>query len=213
MAPGESEKHYVLIGRIVTGLLMLISGLLTFFLETAQQTFNLLLSIGAGTGLLYLLRWYWWRINAASEISAMIGSFVLALGFFIAQKNGSTIPSHVSLLYTVGLTTIIWVVTTLATAPTDRETLVNFYRLVRPAGIGWKPIRAIAGAVGSPDKLADSLLGWVLGCAAIYSALFGAGSFLYGHMPQAMMWAVVFVVSVIGLWWVMPRLWSGNPED
>ena len=208
VAEGRSERHYVMVGRIVTALLMVVAGLLTYTLETAKQSFELLMSIGAGTGLLYLLRWYWWRINAWSEISAMLGSFIIAVGFFIATKNGLQLASHVSLLITVGATTVLWIAVTLLTQPTNRETLVSFYQLVRPAGSGWSPIRQIAGATGSPDKLADSVLGWVLGCAAVYSALFGVGSFLYGHTPQALMWLGVLVVSVIGLVWVMPRLWS-----
>jgi Na+/proline symporter len=212
VAEGRSEQHYVLVGRVVTAMLMIVAGLLTYTLETAKQSFELLMSIGAGTGLLYLLRWYWWRINAWSEISAMIGSFIIAVGLFIASKNGMQMASHVGLLITVGITTILWIVVTLLTQPTNRETLVSFYRLVRPAGPGWTSIRAIAGASGSPDKLADSVLGWVLGCAAVYAALFGFGSFLYGHMPQALMWLGVLVVSVMGLAWVMPRLWSGEPE-
>ncbi len=135
--PGEDERHYVMMGRIMTVSLMAIAGALTFVLETAQQSFQLLLSIGAGTGLLYLLRWFWWRINAWCEIAAMVASFTAALGFFIAQKQGVVMPSHVPLLATVAITTLAWVVTALVTAPTDRETLVSFYRLVRPAGPGW----------------------------------------------------------------------------
>jgi hypothetical protein len=88
--------------------------------------------------------------------------------------------------------------------------LVNFYRLVRPAGGGWKPIAAEAGVGPSPDSMAHSLLGWVLGCAFIYAALFGVGSALYGRMPQAMMWLVVFVASGISLYRVMPRLWGSS---
>jgi solute:Na+ symporter, SSS family len=212
LAEGRSEKHYVLVGRLVTAMLMLVAALLTYALDTARQSFELLMSVGAGTGLLYLLRWYWWRVNAWSEISAMIGSFVVAMGFFIASKNGSNIPSHIGLLVTVATTTVIWITTTLLTAPTSRDTLVSFYRLVRPAGRGWDPIRAIAGGTGSPDKLADSMLGWVLGCAAVYSALFGTGSLLYGRMPQAAMWFAVLVGAVFGLSRVMPRLWAPEHE-
>jgi solute:Na+ symporter, SSS family len=210
VAEGRSEKHYVMVGRLVTALLMLISGLLTFVLETASQSFTLLMSIGAGTGLLYLLRWYWWRINAWSEIAAMAGSFLIAVGLFVATKFGMQMESHISLLITVGATTVLWIAVTLMTKPTNRDTLVKFYQLVRPAGSGWEPIRKIAGTTGSPDKLADSMLGWVFGCAAVYSALFGTGSFLYGKTPQALMWLGVFVVAVIALRWVMPRLWSDS---
>jgi solute:Na+ symporter, SSS family len=207
--PNKDEKHYVAVGRVVTALLMVLAAALTFVLESAQANFALLLSIGAGTGLLYLLRWFWWRINAWSEISAMASSFLVAVGFFVARKMGSTIPEHVSLLITVATTTIVWVAVTLMTKPTSRETLVNFYTLVRPAGPGWKSIRVETGLAASPDSLPMSLLGWVLGCMFVYAALFGAGSFLYGKTSQAAVWLVLFVLSGIGLGLILPRLWRG----
>ncbi len=207
---GATEKHYVLIGRLTTVLLMLCAALLTFALESARETFDLLLSVGAGTGLLYLLRWFWWRVNAWSEVSAMASSFIIAFGFFVARKAGVEIPSHVSLLGTVAATSLVWICTTLLTAPTDRATLVGFYRLVRPAGRGWKPIAREAGEGGSPDSLPQSLLGWVLGCCFVYAALFGAGSFVYGKTAQGLVWAVLFAISGIGLIRLMPRLWAGG---
>jgi SSS family solute:Na+ symporter len=206
------EKHYVAVGRVVTALLMVLAAALTFVLETAQGNFALLLSIGAGTGLLYLLRWFWWRINAWSEISAMASSFLVAVGFFVARKMGSTIPEHVSLLITVATTTIVWVAVTLMTKPTSRETLVSFYTLVRPAGPGWKSIRAETGLAASPDSLPMSLLGWVLGCTFVYAALFGAGSFLYGKTSQGAVWLVLFVLSGVGLLLILPRLWRGAAD-
>jgi hypothetical protein len=167
-------------------------------LDTARASFELLLSIGAGTGLLYLLRWFWWRINAWSEIAAMLTSFLLAASFFVAARQGSGISSHVALLATVGVTTIVWIAVAYLAPPTDRATLVNFYRKVRPAGAGWTSIRQEAGVGPSPDSLAQSLLGWVLGCAFVYAALFGTGSFLYGATAQGIFWSVVFVLS--GVW-------------
>ena len=210
--PNKDEKHYVAVGRVVTALLMVLAAALTFVLETAQGNFALLLSIGAGTGLLYLLRWFWWRINAWSEISAMASSFLVAVGFFVARKMGSTIPEHVSLLITVATTTIVWVAVTLMTKPTSRETLVSFYTLVRPAGPGWKSIRAETGLAASPDSLPMSLLGWVLGCTFVYAALFGAGSFLYGKTSQGAVWLVLFVLSGVGLLLILPRLWRGAAD-
>ncbi|HMI46305.1 MAG TPA: sodium:solute symporter family protein [Gemmatimonadaceae bacterium] len=210
--PNADEKHYVAVGRVVTALLMVLAAALTFVLESAQGNFALLLSIGAGTGLLYLLRWFWWRINAWSEISAMASSFLVAVGFFVARKMGSTIPEHVSLLITVATTTIVWVAVTLMTKPTSRETLVSFYTLVRPAGPGWKSIRAETGLAASPDSLPMSLLGWVLGCTFVYAALFGAGSFLYGKTSQGAVWLVLFVLSGVGLGLILPRLWQGAAD-
>jgi SSS family solute:Na+ symporter len=206
------ERHYVAVGRLVTGLLMVAAGATTFVLDSARASFELMLSIGAGTGLLYLLRWFWWRINAWCEITAMVSSFLLAIGFATAAKMGHALPSHVSLLLTVAATTVAWVSTAFLTRPTERATLVSFYRLVRPAGKGWAPIAAEAGVSASPDSLTQSLLGWVLGCAFIYSALFGVGSALYGHRPQAAMWGVVFVVSGGSLVRLLPKLWGSKKE-
>jgi len=198
----------VMVGRIVTALLMLLAGLLTFRLQTAGKTFQLLLSIGAGTGLIYLLRWFWWRINAWSEISAMASSFLTSLVLFLRDTPAHPVSPVFSLLVTVGITTVVWITVTLLTEPTNRETLIAFYRLVRPAGPGWKPIAALAGPVESPDSLPQSLLGWVLGCTFIYAALFGTGSFIYGKTSQGLVWLVLFVTSGIGLLRLLPRLWS-----
>jgi Na+/proline symporter len=206
---GASEAHYVLVGRLVTAVLMAVAAAITYVLDSARESFQLLLSIGAGTGLLYLLRWFWWRVNAWSEISAMLSSFLLAVGFLVLQKSGASIPAHVQLLLSVAITTLVWVGVTLATPPTDRPTLVRFYRLVRPAGRGWAPVQRDAGGDGSPDSLPMALLGWVMGCAFVYSALFGAGSFLYGRTPQGLLFLVVALASGWGLWKLLPALWSG----
>ena len=211
LRPGASEKHYVMMGRLTTGLLMALAAAFTPLLDNASNAFQLLLSIGAGTGLLYLLRWFWWRINAYSEIAAMVSSFLVALGFFVARKQGIVFGEHTPLLATVATTTVMWIAVTLLTRPANRETLVAFYRKVRPAGPGWGPVVAEAGvAGGSPDSMAQSLLGWVMGCALVYSALFGSGSALYGHWPQAAMWLVVFVVSGAVLLRLLPRMWAGS---
>jgi len=208
MKPGREEKHYVMVGRLVTALLMLLAGLLTFRLQTAGKTFQLLLSIGAGTGLIYLLRWFWWRINAWSEISAMASSFATSLVLFLRDTPAHPVSPVFSLLVTVAITTVVWVTVTLLTEPANRDTLISFYRLVRPAGPGWKPIAAAAGPVESPDSLPQSLLGWVLGCTFIYAALFGTGSFIYGKTAQGLVWLGFFVVSGMGLLRLLPRLWS-----
>lgn len=207
---GASERHYVFVGRLTTALLMICAALLTFELDTAKNAFELILSIGAGTGLLYLLRWFWWRINAWAEIAAMVSSFLIAAGFAVAAREGHVLPAHITLMITVAATTVIWVTVALLTPPTDRKTLVDFYRLVRPAGNGWKPIAAEAGVGPSPDSFASSLLGWAMGCCFVYSALFGVGSALYGRTPQAAMWLVVFVLSGVTLYRIMPKLWGSK---
>jgi Na+/proline symporter len=208
-APGRSEAHYVAAGRVVTALLMVVAACLTFVLDSAQQAFQLLLSIGAGTGLLYLLRWFWWRINAWCEIVAMVTSFATAVGFFIAQKQGAGLPAHVVLLSTVAITTVAWIVTALMTSPEPDETLVAFYRQVRPAGPGWARLRERTGLPPSPDSLPQAFLAWTLGCLAIYGALFGTGSWIYGHHGTALFWTVAALVSTAWLTRLVPRLWHG----
>src|SRR6266511_682851 len=207
--PGRDERHYVLAGRIVTALLMVCAASLTFVLDTARSAFQLMLSVGAGTGLIYLLRWFWWRVNAWCEIAAMGSSFLIAAGFALAAKQGNATPAHLSLIATVLGTTVVWVSVAFLTAPTDRRILVAFYRLVRPAGPGWRSVRAEAGAGLAPgDNLPQALLGWVLGCVAVYAALFGAGSALYGRTAQAVLWGIAFVVSGLGLIRLLPAMWG-----
>ncbi|HEU4800376.1 MAG TPA: sodium:solute symporter family protein [Gemmatimonadales bacterium] len=213
LKPGATEKHYVFVGRLTTGLLMALAAAFTPLLDNASAAFQLLLSIGAGTGLLYLLRWFWWRINAWSEIAAMTSSFLVALGFFVAGKSGADIGPHTPLLATVATTTIVWIAVTLMTRPTERSQLVAFYRKVQPAGPGWRPVVAEAGVTeGSPDSMANSLLGWVLGCAFVYAALFGTGSALYGQWSQALMWFAIFVASGSGLLRLLPKMWGEGGE-
>jgi Na+/proline symporter len=197
-------------GRIVTALLMLVAAAVTLVLDTARQSFELLMSIGAGTGLIYLLRWYWWRINAWSEVAAMASSFVVSLAFFIIAKNGGTIPSHQALLATVAITTVVWVVVTYLTRPTSDDKLLSFYRLIRPAGPGWRDLRERAGPGPESDSLPQALLGWVLGCTAVYSALFGTGSVIYREWSQAAVWIALLIVSGVWLARLLPSFGSGG---
>jgi Na+/proline symporter len=213
MKPGADERHYIFVGRLVTAVLMVIAAAVTFVLDTAQASFNLLLSVGAGTGLIYLLRWYWWRINAWSEIAAMVSSFLVAVGFVIANQRGIAVAAPTSLIVAVAVTTVVWIAATYLTPPTDRKTLTDFYRLVRPPGPGWRPIQAEAGAGQSPDSLTSSMLAWVLGCFLVYAALFGTGSFLYGRTAHGMAWTVVFVASTVGLLRLIPRMWRSGDGD
>jgi Na+/proline symporter len=210
--PNAPERHYVFMGRLITGLLMVLAGLLTFALNTAAESFQLILSIGAGTGLLYLLRWFWWRVNAWCEIAAMISSFVVAVGFFVAAKEGYAVPAHASLLVTVAVTTLVWVITAFVAPGTDRATLIAFYRKVRPAGPGWRDIRAAAGVTAAPDSLPQAFLAWMLGLMTVYGAMFSTGSFLYGRHSIALFWLAVFALGTMGLLRVVPRMWSAAGE-
>ena len=208
LKPGASERHYVLIGRIVTAALMVAAGLLTLVLESARGTFNLLLSIGAGTGLLYLLRWFWWRINAWSEIAAMASSFLLAVGLLVLQRRGTVIPEHLSLIVTVAITTVVWVAATFLTPPTDAATLRRFYTLARPSGPGWAAVRQACGGLAPSDDIAAAFVGWAASCVFVYSALFGVGLVLVGKTTPAAVAAVLLLASGVVMWRSVSRLWS-----
>jgi len=212
LAPGKSQRHYLWVSRSLTALLMIAAGTFTLFLSTASEAFQLLLSVGAGTGLIYLLRWFWWRINAWSEISAMVSSLVVAIGFFVADKMGHPVADPVPLLVTIAVTTVVWITVTLMTEPADRATLRRFYALTRPAGPGWKTVRAEANLPPSPDSIPQMMLGWTAGVMFVYAGLFGAGSFIYGRTLQASLWLVAFIVSGVVLTRVVMRLWGAEQE-
>ena len=208
MKPDAPERHYVLAGRIVTALIMIAAILFTFVLNTAKDAFTLMLQIGAGTGLIYLLRWYWPRINAWTEISAMASSFSVAVVLFVLNKTGHPVDAVPALLSTVAITTGVWLIVTFATPPVDDETLEAFYRKVRPAGRGWERQRRATELPTSPDSLPQALLSWVLGLMCVYSALFGTGAYLYGNIVAGVIYTIVFTGAL--LWLVRLTSYSGT---
>ncbi len=208
LRPGRSERHYIWTARGVTVGLMLVAGWVTFQLESAKVAFDLLLSIGAGTGLLYLLRWFWWRVNAWAEIAAMVASFVLAVALYIAQQRGLGWPSHYALIFSIGVTTVVWIAVAFLTPATAPETLRKFYALVRPAGPGWRAIRAASGLPASADSLPMGILAALLGALAVWSTLFATGCFLYGQGMRGVILTVVAAVTGIGCVRLLVRMLS-----
>ncbi len=213
LKPGASEKHYVNVGRVCTVGLYIVAGFLSLVLTSAQDAFEVLISIGAGTGLLYLLRWFWWRVSAWSEVAAMASSFTISLFFFLLKKNGHPLPFANTVIFSVGFTTVCWLITAFVAEPTSRERLISFYKLVHPAGPGWTTIRIEAGISESDaalhgDSMGMAALGWVSGCATIWSSLFAIGNFLYGRTQLAVELGAVFVVSGLTLLWVVNHLWD-----
>jgi len=210
-----SEKHYVLAGRLATVLLFVCSSALVFALDNAKQSFNLILQIGAGTGLLYLMRWFWWRVTAWCEIVAMCSSFGISVAFLILEKNGVFIGTYQQLLFTIAFTTVCWITTAYFGPPTDAAVLISFYQKVHPFGPGWRRVREKAGispaqaaAWSQNENIPLSLLGWSTGCAMIWSALFAVGNFLYGRMDYALALLAIFVVTGSVLIRVVNRLWN-----
>jgi len=211
-----SEGHYVNAGRFATILLFVLSAGMVYLMDTAKDSFDIILQVGAGTGLLYLLRWFWWRINAWCEVVAMIASFGISAALLILKKQGLVNPStHDALLITVAFTTIAWVATAFLGPQTDRKILIDFYRKVRPFGPGWNCIRKEAGisepeAKATHENIPLALLGWSAGCAVVWSALFTVGNFLYGRWLTAGLLLAVFVAAGFVLLRVINTLWSGS---
>jgi len=178
------EPHYVLASRLATALLTVISAAVAFRIESIGGAWKLLIITGAGTGAVLLLRWYWWRINAWSEVSAMITAFVVSVLLQTVGGLDSDRPLDFAriVLVTVAVTTVVWLVVTFATRPETDATLVAFYRRTRPSRLGWEPVAARAPDVRpSTDGLAN-LVDWVAGCVLVYGALFGVGKLLL-HDP------------------------------
>jgi Na+/proline symporter len=214
LRPSETEKHYVFAGRVATVLLFIVSSALVFVLETAQENFNIMLQVGAGTGLLYLLRWFWWRVTAWCEIVAMVSSFGISIFFVALRRSGTMLGTHQELFLTVLFTTVCWLVMAYLGPRTDRATLIDFYRKVHPFGPGWRRIRAEAGVSEAEvrdwartDNIPLALIGWLSGSIVIWSSLFTVGNFLYGRMEYAAGLLAVFVASGLVLLWVIRRLW------
>jgi len=220
--PVGTEHHYVWMGRLATVGLFFCAAALTFFLETAKDAFDVMLQIGAGTGLLYLLRWFWWRINAWCEVAAMISSFVVSMVLFLLHKSGLSTTVFggalsLDLPITIMVTTICWLIVAFTTPQTDRKTLVEFYRTVRPFGPGWRAIREAAGLPKqeevSQENIPLALVGWAAGCAVVWSGLFAIGNFLYGQTTAALALLAVFIGGALILMAVIRRLWSGIEVD
>lgn len=206
IAPDEDEKRYVLVGRLSTVALIVGASALSLWLENALQAFQILLQVGAGTGLVFLLRWFWWRINAWSEISAMILSFVVALYFqFVHGALGfEAMDPALQLVVGVLVTSVGWITVTLLTSPTDQSTLASFHALVRPMGSGWSG----AGLATDPDAGSPSaaFLAWFLGCVAVYGAVLGTGYLLYGQTALAAGCLGAGAIASVALLRTLPRV-------
>lgn len=210
--PDASEKQLVWAGRFFTVISMILGTGLGLMLTDASQAFSLLLLLAAGTGLVYILRWFWWRINAYTEIIAMISSLIIAGYFTFVHDNIGFLPMAAWIKTIIGamLTTVVWIVATYITPETDKETLRKFYMLIKPAGPGWR--RVIDDAIqenetidtNSKDNLPLEILGTVIGSVAIFASLFAIGHWIYGNYLLAM---VLTAVAVAG-GFVLLKIWQ-----
>lgn len=198
---GKGERHYVIISQVVTVLLMVISLLVTLQLESIGDAWKLLLVIGAGTGPVLLLRWFWWRMNGWSEIAAMVTAAVVSifLQFVIKWKSSDPLQFAYLMLTTVGVTTAVWLLVTLVTRPEPQETLVDFYRQVRPEGPGWRHIARAAGALESHEMggLTVQFANWILGCMLIYASLFGIGAIIFKDWLSGSLYLLAAIIAAV----------------
>jgi SSS family solute:Na+ symporter len=194
--PGRGERHYANAGRVATIVMMIVSGIVTYYIGTVEGAWKFLLALGAGTGLVYLLRWYWWRVNAWSEVSAMATALVVSLSAQAAGLSGDD-PRGFAwlLLLTTSVTTVVWLAVTYATAPEPAAKLREFYARARPGGPGW---RSIASTADTDARIGGGLLVWVLGCVVVYLGLFGIGGIVLGRYWQG--GVAVVLAAALTIW-------------
>jgi solute:Na+ symporter, SSS family len=194
-----SDKHYVIASQLVTLCLMIVSLVVTFYLESIGDAWRMLLVTGAGTGTVLLLRWFWWRINAWSEVAAMICAAIISLFLQVILKWDVRAPRDFALvmLVTVGITTIVWVTVTMQTKAEPKEKLIAFYKRVRPEGPGWNGIAREAGlsAEHAQGRLSLQFANWILGCALIYGSLFGIGKLIFKEWAVGSVYLLVAIVA------------------
>lgn len=202
--PDADEKHYVLVSRIVTFLLAVISLIVTTMLNSISQAWGLVLSASAGLGLVLILRWYWWRVSAWSELAATLAPILMVILSLLGVKvPGLEDPFPINLFYVVAITTVIWLVVTFVTRPTNKETLDIFYRRVHPGGPGWNKISRQHPDV-EPDKgLWALFFDWMAGVALVYLVLFGVGYLLFYKTGSAILCLLGAAVAAGYLYWDM----------
>ena len=196
-----SEKELVKVGRFSVILLMIVSSIIALLLTNAYQLFDIILMFGAGTGLIFILRWFWWRINAWSEIAAMLSSGIISIALtnesiFNLIFNDSTIPVYMKFPFIVFITTSIWLIVTFLTPADDKEILIKFYKKTNPGGPGWNMIKKDIKIDDEKEEwiLPKGILCMLLGCICIYSALFSTGYFIYGFIFEASLFLFTSIV-------------------
>jgi solute:Na+ symporter, SSS family len=197
----------VTVSQIATVMLTIISAIVTFYMDTIAGAWKLLIVTGAGTGTVLILRWFWWRINAWSEVSAMASALVVSVSLQTVWGISSADPRGfaIIMLITVGITTAVWLTVTLTTAPEPQETLVAFYRRVRPAATFWKPVARLAPDVPASSDMKWNALDWACGCIMIYGALFGTGKLILGEPGQGLLFLAASAAAAAVIYWDLNR--------
>ncbi len=197
--PQALESHYVRVSRLMTLVLVAVIGIVAAQLASIREGWTFVLEVGAGTGAVYILRWYWWRINAWSEISAMATALVVSVAIHFAEpfQGPAPIVFAKSALTTTGITTLVWLVVTMLTPAESTSVLTDFYRKVRPHAAGWRPVAALVSDVPPTRDLGRNLGSWLLGCVMVYSALIGVGKLLLGVPAVG---ATLLGVAIVSGW-------------
>jgi solute:Na+ symporter, SSS family len=215
IATSEPERHYVRASQIATVLLTVISAVITHYMDSIAGAWKLLIVTGAGTGAVLILRWYWWRINAWSEVSAMATAFAVSIILQTAFHLDSDNPVQFAylILITVAVTTFVWLAVTFLTAPETDATLIGFYRRVRPSVPGWRRIAKLAPDVLASRDLGWNLLDWLCGCALVYGALFGIGKIILKDYASGFSFIAVAAAAAGVIYWDLSRRgWSSVME-
>ncbi|HXB54994.1 MAG TPA: sodium:solute symporter family protein [Vicinamibacteria bacterium] len=202
-----NEKHYVRVSQMATVLIMLASCVVTYYQDSIAGAWRLLIALGAGTGSVFILRWFWWRINAWSEVSAMAASFVVSLLLTFGYNLRDDEPAEFAwkLIITVACSTITWLAVTFLTAPESKETLLAFYRRVRPSASLWGPIAREATDVVPVHDGLHNLLDWLAGCVFVYMTLFGVGKIIFGATLEGVAFLLVAAAGAATIYWDLNR--------
>ncbi len=210
----RDERHYVFASKVATAFLAVLGAAVSLVMTSVAGAWQLLLGVGAGTGAVYLLRWYWWRINAWSEVSAMTAAALTTVALSIPASSGAPLIHFVgsapevfakSTLFTVAITTVVWLLVTFLTEPEPQSKLLEFYRRVRPLPAGWKRIAALAPDVRASHDGWYNLMDWLLGCLMVYMALFGSGKIILGEPKIGIIFLAVSAVSGYLIYWDLSR--------
>jgi SSS family transporter len=213
--PEASEKHYVFASRMATLIIVLLSIVVTYYMNQITSGWELVLALGAGTGLVYILRWYWWRVNAWSEVAAMSSALIVSLSLrqFGVFDPGTPRGFALQILTTVGITTVVWLVATFVTAPEPMEKLTSFYRSVHPAGTWWRPVARASGLPERTGEVWPNVLNWLLGIALVYSTLFGIGEVIFGAWSKVLLFfAIAAAAGAVMIWNLNRTGWAGLSE-
>jgi Na+/proline symporter len=207
MVRGRDEKHYVFASKLGTAFLALLGAGVSLVMGSVGGAWQLLLGIGAGTGAVYLLRWYWWRINAWSEVSAMFtaGIVTIFLHTTVHLSGSDSIVFAKSILITVAITSVVWIAATFLTRAEPDSKLLEFYRRVRPGITGWKHIAAQAPEIPPTHDGWYNLMDWLLGCLMVFMALFGIGKIVLGSLGVGLLFLLISGISGYAIYWDFSR--------